>query len=220
MEKYNKKFFKISFIFGILCLAIMITFIIFLTKLNSKEKYFLAALTVMVLFFPVVLGFLVENIKYCLNYFKFKKVVQYGMDGVCQIVNYKLRRYNGKNWNIRYALVVNYYEDNMVKTYTTGYDFLAAEYRYLVDLHEIKCKFRNNLLVITEKIPNKIYENLTVYGVEKSKFRRVLINIWQILGLIGFVLMIGGISATILTDSILYLVIGFYVCLYQISFVE
>lgn len=155
----------------------MITFIIFLTKLNSEEKYFLAALTVMVLFFPVVLGFLVENIINCLNYFKFKKVVQYGMDGVCQIVNYKLRRYNGKNWNIRYGLVVNYYEDNMVKTYTTGYDFLAAEYRYLVDFHEIKCKFRNNLLIITEKILDKIYENLTVYGVEKSKFKRVLINI-------------------------------------------
>lgn len=29
MEKYNKKFFKINFIIGILCLAIMITFIIF-----------------------------------------------------------------------------------------------------------------------------------------------------------------------------------------------
>ena len=74
MDKYKKKFFKINFIIGILCLAIMITFIIFLTKLNSEEKYFLAALTVMVLFFPVVLVFLVKNIIYCLKYFKLKKL--------------------------------------------------------------------------------------------------------------------------------------------------
>ncbi|MDE5546147.1 MAG: hypothetical protein K2I88_01650, partial [Anaeroplasmataceae bacterium] len=139
--------------------------------------------------------------------------IQYGKDGTCQIVDYRTVMYNKKKWNIRYALIVQYYEDNIMKTYKTGYDFLEVEYQYLISLEKIKCKFKNNSLIITEQIPDKIYENLTVYGIDNSKFRRVFIVVWQIIGWIGALLLLAGIVGTILTEDSLYIILG-VLCLF------
>ena len=213
MHKYDKKFPKKNLIIALICFAMIITFLLFLFKGKAGEKYVVAIIAVLVLLMPIFLVGMVGNVRYCLGYFKFKKIAQNGTDGTCQIIDYKKVMYNKKKWNVRYALIVQYYENNVLKTYKTGYDFLAVEYQYLVGLDKIKCKFNDKLLMITEKIPDKIYENLTVYGIDNSKFRRILIVVWQIIGHIGALLMLGGIVGTILTEDSLYLILG-VLCLF------
>ncbi|MDE6241078.1 MAG: hypothetical protein K2M08_01510 [Anaeroplasmataceae bacterium] len=213
MHKYGKKFPIKNLIIAIICFVMIITFFIILFNGNGEEKYIVAIMAVMVLLMPIFLVGMVGNIRYCLRYFKFKRSIQYGKDGICQIVDYRTVMYNKKKWNIRYALIVQYYEDNIMKTYKTGYDFLEVEYQYLISLEKIKCKFKNNSLIITEQIPDKIYENLTVYGIDNSKFRRVFIVVWQIIGWIGALLLLAGIVGTILTEDSLYLILG-VLCLF------
>ncbi|MDE7264394.1 MAG: hypothetical protein K2N64_07015 [Anaeroplasmataceae bacterium] len=213
MHNYNQKFPKKNLMIAIICLVMIITFLLILSNGNIKEKYIVAILAVMVLLMPIFLVGMIANTKYCLKYFKLKKVEQFGTNGVCQIVDFKTMTYNKKRWNIRYALIVKYYENNIVKTYKTGYDFLEVEYHYLVSLDKIKCKFKDNLFLITENIPDKVYENLTIYGIENSKFRRVFIVIWQIIGGIGAMLMLAGLIGTILTEDSLYLILGI-LCLF------
>lgn len=150
MHKYDKKFPKKNLMIAIICLTMIIVFIAILSKGNSKEKYFVAILAVMVLLMPIFLVGLVGNTRYCLNHFKYKRIIQCGKDGTCQIIDYKPIIYNKKRWNMRYAIIVKYYEDAIMKTYTTGYDFLPVEYQYLAGLDKIQCKFKDNLLLITE----------------------------------------------------------------------
>ncbi|MDE5855876.1 MAG: hypothetical protein K2H06_02405 [Anaeroplasmataceae bacterium] len=208
MHKYDKKFPKKNLMIAIICFAMIMTFFIILFNGNGEEKYIVAIMAVMVLLMPIFLVGMVGNIRYCLRYFKFKRIVQNGKDGTGQIVDYRTVMYNKKKWNIRYALIVQFYEDNITKTAKTGFDFLEVEYQYLISLDKIKCKFKDNLLIVTEEIPDKIYENLTVYGVDNSKFRRVFIVVWQIIGWIGALLVFAGIVGTILMEDSLYLIIG------------
>lgn len=188
-------------------------FFIILFNGNGEEKYIVAIMAVMVFLMPIFLVGMVGNIRYCLRCFKFKRIIQNGKDGTGKIVDYRTVMYNKKKWNVRYALIVQYYEENILKTSKTGFNFLEVEYQYLISLDKIKCKFKDNLLIVTEEIPDKIYENLTVYGRDNSKFRRVFIVVWQIIGWIGALLLFAGIVSTILIKDSLYLIIG-VLCLF------
>lgn len=211
MHKYDKKFPTKNLMIAIICFVMILTFLSF--YLMEMEKDIVAIMAVMVLLMPIFLVGMVGNTRYCLRYFKFKRIIQNGKAGTGQIVDYRTVMYNKKKWNIRYALIVQYYEDNITKTAKTGFDFLEAEYQYLISLDKIKCKFIDDSLIITEQIPDKIYENLTVYGRDNSKFRRVFIIVWQIIGWIGALLVFAGIVGTILTEDSLYLIIG-VLCLF------
>ncbi|MDE6408421.1 MAG: hypothetical protein K2K50_07460, partial [Anaeroplasmataceae bacterium] len=158
MHNYNKKFPKKNLMIAMICFAMIIAFFTILFNGNTEEKYVVAIIAVMVLLMPIFLVGMVGNIRYCLRYFKLKRIIQYGIDGTCQIVDYKTMMYNKKKWNIRYALIVQYSENNLEKIYKTGYDFLEVEYQYLISLDKIKCKFKDNVLMITEIIPDKIYK--------------------------------------------------------------
>lgn len=213
MPKNPLKFPKKNCILSFMYILFIIAFFIFYTTANPNEKYFLAVLAVMVLLMPISLVGTVRNIRYCIKYFKNKRILQEGKDGVCHITDRKVRYINNKRWNRRYALIVEYVEDGIKKTFTTGYEYLAVEYRYLLGLSQIKCKFKGKFLFITETIPQQVYKNLTVYGIDNSKFRRVLIIIWQIMGYVGAVLLFIGIVLTILFENSLYLIVG-VLCLF------
>ena len=208
MVSRNKKFPKSSLFVAILCAILILAFIVFYITGNKDVKYFWAIIAVMGLLMPVFIVFAFLNIKHCLNYYKFEKVKQFGINGVCQIIDFQTRKYNNNKWNVRYSLIVRYYDNDIEKTFTTSYDYIKEEYDYLITKEEIKCKYKGNLLYITEKIPDKIYKDLTIYGKEKSKFMRVFILLWQILGYIGAALTLVGIAAMIITENHLYLIIG------------
>ncbi len=212
MNHFSEKFPKKNGIIIIVCLGIFFTFIFILSKGILKGKYAVALLAAMALLMPIFLAWIVRSIRICIAYVKFKNIMQYGRAGTCQIVDYKTVIKN-KKWNIRFALILKYYENHQQKTYKTGYDYLGVEYRYLSSLEEIQCKIKDNKVLITEKIPDEIYENLTVYGIEPSKFRRHFIILWQYIGWIGAVLLLAGIVATILAEDSLYLIIG-VLCLF------
>ena len=213
MDNRNIKFPKSSLIVAILCVIAIAAFIVFYSKGDTDAKYFLAVIAVWVLLMPIFIVEAIANIRHCLRYFKLKKVAQLGTDGVCRIVDYRIVKYNNKRWNKRFALIVKYIDNGIEKKYKTGYDYVAEEYRYLKSLQEIKCKYKGRLLFITEKIPDEIYENLTVIGKVKSKFLRTFLVIWQIIGAVGAALLLVGIFATLMTDSNLYLIIG-VLCLF------
>ena len=213
MDNKKIKFPKSSLVIAILCVIAIVAFIVFYSKGDTDAKYFLAVTAVWVLLMPIFIVEAIANIRHCLRYFKFKKVVQLGTDGVCQIVDYRVMKYNNKRWNKRFALIVKYVDNGIEKKHKTGYDYVVEEYRYLKSLQEIKCKFQGNSLIITEKIPDKIYENLTVIGHVKSKFLRTFLVVWQIIGGIGVALLLAGIFATLMTESNLYLIVGI-LCLF------
>lgn len=213
MNKHNDKFPKSNLLFAILSFVAIFAFFVFFFTANRESKYFLAVTAVSVLLMPIFIGSAIGNTKHFLNYFKYKKVEQFGTDGVCHIVDFQKMKYNNKKWDVRYSLVVKYYDYGIEKTYKTGYDYVAEEYKYLKSLPELKCKYIDKLLIITEKIPDNIYENLTVIGKVKSKFLRTFIVVWQIIGWIGAALVLAGIFATLVTQNSMYLIAG-VLCLF------
>jgi len=82
----------------------------------------------------------------------------------------------------------------------------------LKGLKEIKCRFYNGILFVTENIPNKIYKNLTTYGKIKSKFVYVFLKVWQILAIISVIIMLIGIALTVALTDKLFLIIGASIC--------
>lgn len=126
--------------------------------------------------------------------------------------DFKQIKYNGNKWNTKFALVVHYFDKGIEKSYTTGYDFYEAEYQYLKELKEIKCRFLNDILFVTENIPQKIYKDITTYGKIESKFVRVFIKVWYVIAAISVIVALVGVALTIATANNLYLIIGIASC--------
>ena len=202
MNNRHKKFPISNLVTAILCLACIVAYIVFYSTAANyiSQKLFLAVAVVWGLVLPVFIVVALANIKYCLNESKFRKVEQFGTDGVCQIVDCQMRIYNNKQWNRRYSLVVKYHENGIEKTYTTEYDYIEEEYQYFTTLQEIKYRYKDDVLIITEEVP--------VTGHMKSKFLRIFLAVWQILGWIGLALMLAGIAATLIAERNLYLIVG------------
>lgn len=212
---HEKKFPKSNLFFAILCAVYILAYIVFYTtyaQAHNGDRVVLV-ITVMGGFLLVIaIVMLVNNIRYCLTYQKYKKVMQYGTDGVCTVFDYKQIKYNEKKWNTKFALVLHYFDNGVEKSYTTGYDFWEVEYEYLKGLKEIKCRFFNDLLFVTEIIPDKIYKDLTTYGKIESKFVRVFIKVWYVIATISVVIMLGGVALTIAMANNLFLIIGAASC--------
>lgn len=212
---HEKKFPKSNLFFAILCTIYILAYIIFYAtyaQAHSADRVVMAIIGVGVLPLVITIVILVRNIRYFLAYRKYKQVMQYGTDGVCTIFDVKQIKYNGNKWNTKFALVLHYFDNGIEKSYTTGYDFYEAEYEYLKGLKEIKCRFLNNILFVTEIIPEKICKDLTTYGKIESKFVRVFIKVWYVLAAISVIIALVGVALTIAMANNLYLIIGLASC--------
>ncbi len=138
--------------------------------------------------------------------------MQYGTDIECTLFDFKQIKYNNKKWNTKFALVLHYFYNGVERSYTTGYDFYEAEYEYLKGLKDIKCRILNDTLFVTETIPEKIYKDLTTYGKIESKFVRIFIKVWYVIGAVSVAFVLGGIALTIAMTNNLYLIIGVASC--------
>ncbi len=189
-----------------------ITFYATYAQAHSADRLVIAIIGVGV--FPLVIAIvmLVRNIRYFLAYRKYKKVMKCGTDVVCTFFDYKQIIYNGKQWTAKFALVLHYFDNGIEKSYTTGYDFYEAEYEYIKGLEEIKCRFFNGTLFVTENIPDEIYKDLTTYGKIESKIVRVFIKVWYIIAAVSAAIMLVGIAITIVTANNLFLIIGVAGC--------
>lgn len=206
---------KSNLFFAILCALYILAYIIFYAtyaRTHSADRVVMAIIAVGGLLLVVAIVFLVSNIKFCLTYHKYQKVMQFGADSVCTIFECKEIHYNGKYTNKKIALVLHYFDNGIEKSYTTGYDFYEAEYKYLKELKEIKCRFLNGTLFITEIIPTEIYKDLTTYGKIESKFVRVFIKVWYIIAAVSVTIMLLGVAITIATANNLFLIIGVASC--------
>lgn len=194
-------------------------FVVFYTNAATIDRrYFLAVIVVGGLLLPVEIVLLFANVRYCLSYFKYVKVMNNGKDGTCRIADFKTIHYNGKKWNVKYSLIVYYCDNGIEKSFTTGYDFIKEEYEYLVNLEQIKCRFGKNSLYITEVIPESVYENLTIVGKVDSKFVRVFMRVWQIAAIICAISMLVVIALTIITKVNAYLIIG-SICVFSLNMI-
>lgn len=212
---HKKKFPKSNLFFAILCAVYILAYIIFYAtyaQAHRADHTVLAIIGVGLLLLVIAIVIFVRNIKYCLTYQKYNKVMQYGTDIVCTFFDYKQIKYNDKKWNTKFALVLHYFYNGVERSYTTGYDFYEAEYEYLKGLKEIKCRVLNDTLFVTEIIPEKIYKDLTTYGKIESKFVRVFIKTWYVIAAISVAILLGGIALTIAISNNLYLIIGAICC--------
>lgn len=211
----EKKFPKLNLVFAILCALYILAYTIFYAtyaQAHSADRVVMAIIVIGGFLLVVAIVSLVINVKHCLIYHKYKKVMQYGTDGMCTLCDVKQIIYNGKKWNTKFALVLHYFDNGIEKSYTTGYDFYEAEYEYLKELKEIKCRFYNDILFVTENIPEKIYKNLTACGKIESKFVRVFIKVWFVAAAISAIIALVGIALTIALANSLYLIIGLASC--------
>ncbi len=211
----EKKFSKSNLIFAILCAVYIAAYIIFyftFAQSHSKDRPVLAVIVVGGLISVVAIVTLVVNVRYCLTYRKYITVMRYGTDVVCTIFDSEQIKYNDKKRDTKFALVLHYFYDGIEKSYTTGYDFCEAEYEYLKELKEIECRCFNGTLFVTEKIPDKIYKNLTTYGKIESKFVYIFLKIWQILAVIGVIIFLSGIALTIAVSDKLFIIVGAACC--------
>ena len=211
----EKKFPKSNLVFAILCALYILAYIIFYAtyaQAHSADRVVMAIIVIGGLLLVVAIVTLVINVKYCLTYHKYKQVMQYGTNGVCTLFDIKQIKFNGSKWNTKFALVLHYFDNGIEKSYTTGYDFYEAEYEYLKGLKEIKCRFLNDILFVTENIPNKIYKDLTAYGKIESKFVRVFIKVWYVIAAISVIIALVGVVLTIAMANNLYLIIGVASC--------
>lgn len=209
------KFPKSNLFFTILCALYILFYIIFYAtyaQAHSADRVVIAIIGVGLLLLVIAIVVLVRNIKYCLTYQKYNKVMQYGTDIVCTLFDFKQIKYNNEKWNTRFALVLHYFYNGVERSYTTGYDFYEAEYEYLKGLKEIKCRCLNDIVFVTEKIPEKIYKDLTTYGKIESKFVRIFIKVWYVIAAISVAIALGGIALTIAMANNLYLIIGVASC--------
>ncbi|WP_438848439.1 hypothetical protein [Anaerocaecibacter muris] len=211
----EKKRPKSNLFFVILCALYVLVYIIFYftyAQAHSADRVVMAIIVIGGLLLVVVIVTLFINVKYCLNYQKYKRVMQYGTDGVCTLFDFKQIKYNGNKWDTKFALVLHYFDNGIEKSYTTGYDFYEAEFEYLKKLKQIKCRFSNGILFVTENIPETVYKDLTTYGKIESKFMRVFIKVWYVIGTISVIIALVGIALTIAMANNLYLIIGLASC--------
>ena len=131
-----------------------------------------------------------------------------GTNGTCNVFDCQIRRYNGKNWNTKYSLILHYVENGIEKSFTTGYDYIKEEYEYLCKRKNIRCRFLDGLLIITEMIPKQVYKNLTPIGKVESKFVRGFIHSWYIIAALSAAVMIAAVAVTTITEVSLYLIIS------------
>jgi len=123
----KKKFPKSNLIFAILSAIFILVYIIFyftFAQSHIKNRTVLSIIVVGGFILVVAIVTLIVNVRYYLTYRKYKKVMQYGTDGVCTLFDFKQIKYNDKKWNIRYALILHYFDNGIEKNYTTGYDFV------------------------------------------------------------------------------------------------
>ena len=211
----EKKFPKSTLAFAILCAIYILAYVIFFVtyaQAHRSDRIVMAVIVAGGLVLVMAIVLFVRNVKYCLTYQKYNKVMQYGTDIVCTLFDFKQIKYNNEKWNTKFALVLHYFYDGVEKSYTTGYDFYEAEYEYLKELKEIKCRCLNDIVVVTERIPEKIYKDLTTYGKIESKFVRVFIKVWSIIAVISVIFALVGIALTIALSNNIYLIIGVASC--------
>ena len=211
----EKKFPKSTLVFAILCAIYILAYVIFFVtyaQAHRSDRIVMAVIVAGGLVLVMAIVLFVRNVKYCLTYQKYNKVMQYGTDIVCTLFDFKQIKYNNEKWNTKFALVLHYFYDGVEKSYTTGYDFYEAEYEYLKELKEIKCRCLNDIVVVTERIPEKIYKDLTTYGKIESKFVGVFIKVWSIIAVISVIFALVGIALTIALSNNIYLIIGVASC--------
>lgn len=207
MYQPYKKFPKMSLIIAVVTALLMIGSVIFYVKGDHEQNYFMAILAVMVLSFPICVAALVKGVQGCLAWLKNRNINKSGTDVVCRIVDCKTCRYKHYRRDIvSYSLTLKSVSSGGETTYTTNYEFSQAEYEYLSQLDEIRCRCSNGLLTVTEPIPETIYKDET--NKETSKFMRVFTRILQITVCIGIAAMFAGIFLTVLLEESLYLFIG------------
>lgn len=211
----EKKFPKSTLAFAILCAIYILAYVIFFVtyaQAHRSDRIVMAVIVAGGLVLVMAIVVFVINIKYCLTYQKYNKVMQYGTDIECTLFDFKQIKYNNKKWNTKFALVLHYFYNGVERSYTTGYDFYEAEYVYLKGLKDIKCRILNDTLFVTETIPEKIYKDLTTYGKIESKFVRIFIKVWYVIGAVSVAFVLGGIALTITMTNNLYLIIGVASC--------
>lgn len=211
----EKKFPKSTLVFAILCAIYILAYVIFFVtyaQAHRSDRIVMAVIVVGGLVLVMTIVVLVRNIRYFLVYQKYNKVMQYGTDVVCTLFDIKQIKYNNEKWNTKFALVLHYFDNGIEKSYTTGYDFYEAEYEYLKELKEIKCRFLNDILFVTENIPENVYKDLTTYGKIESKFVYVFIKVWYVLAAISVIIALVGVALTIAMANNLYLIIGLASC--------
>ncbi|WP_438847528.1 hypothetical protein [Anaerocaecibacter muris] len=211
----EKKFPKSTLAFAILCAIYILAYAIFFVtyaQAHRSDRIVMAVIVAGGLVLVMAIVVFVRNIKYCLTYQKYNKVMQYGTDIECTLFDFKQIKYNNKKWNTKFALVLHYFYNGVERSYTTGYDFYEAEYEYLKGLKDIKCRILNDTLFVTETIPEKIYKDLTTYGKIESKFVRIFIKVWYVIGAVSVAFVLGGIALTIAMTNNLYLIIGVVSC--------
>lgn len=211
----GKKFPKSHLIFAILCAVYLVAYIVFYVVYAQRHRADRIVLAIVVtggflLVFAIVM--LVKSIKVCLAFQKYKRVMQYGTDGACTIIDCKQITYNSKRWNAKFAFVLHYNENGRERSYTTGYDFCEEEKEYLKGLKELKCRMLDDTVYVTERIPDKVYENLTACGKVESKFVRVFMRVWYVIAAISAIMLLSGIALTIALSENLYLIIGAASC--------
>ena len=205
----DTKFPKKSLAAAIVCVLLFVALIIFYFCVPHRgDRYALAIIGVGVLLFPIMIAVLYNSIKNCVAYLKCKKVIQNGTDGTCTIFDCQIRRANGKQWLSYYSLILHYFEDGIEKSFTTGYDYIKEEYDYLCRRKNIKCKFLNGLLIVTEVIPKHVYKNLTPIGRVNSKFVRNFIRAWYIIGALSVAVIIASVAVTVITEGTLFLIVA------------
>ena len=211
----EKKFPKSTLVFAILCAIYILAYVIFFVtyaQAHRSDRIVMAVIVAGGLVLVMAIVVFVRNIKYCLTYQKYNKVMQYGTDIECTLFDFKQIKYNNKKWNTKFALVLHYFYNGVERSYTTGYDFYEAEYEYLKGLKDIKCRILNDTLFVTETIPENIYKDLTTYGKIESKFVRIFIKVWYVIGAVSVAFVLGGIALTIAMTNNLYLIIGVASC--------
>lgn len=211
----EKKFPKSTLAFAILCAIYILAYVIFFVtyaQAHRSDRIVMAVIVAGGLVLVMAIVVFVRNIKYCLTYQKYNKVMQYGTDIECTLFDFKQIKYNNKKWNTKFALVLHYFYNGVERSYTTGYDFYEAEYEYLKGLKDIKCRILNDTLFVTETIPEKIYKDLTTYGKIESKFVRIFIKVWYVIGAVSVAFVLVGIALTIAMTNNLYLIIGVASC--------
>ena len=204
----DTKFPKKSLAAAIICVLLFAALIVFYFCVPHKgERYALAIIGVGVLLFPIMIAVLYNSVKNCLSYSKYKKVIQNGTDGVCNIFDCQIRHANGKRWNAQYSLILHYIDNGIEKSFTTGYDYVKEEYDYLCKRKNIKCRFLDGLLLVTETIPKNVYKNLTPIGKVNSKFVRGFIRAWYIISAISVAAIIAAVAVTVMTEGTLCLIV-------------
>ncbi len=120
---------------------------------------------------------------------------KFGINSTAKIVYYKSAHYSkNSNTNIRYSLVLSYYDCGEEKTFTTDYLFDINEFRYLQELDCVKIKIHKNFVNVCEEFSEDIYVLDSRYGIERAFFKqksvKILSRLWLICFIAAFVFLI------------------------------